>query len=154
MPFLRSVCIAILIVATTFAAERNGLLSHLNASLEDVRSANAVRDASGQFVFVAIDARSLQSVGAWPWSRQVYADILDQLTGSGALDVFFDIDFAFPADADGDRAFTEALERAGADWLTIHLNARNVRSPITDTSKRSSSDDQSQLHSWFVQPTQ
>ncbi|MDX8351789.1 EAL domain-containing protein [Cognatiyoonia sp. IB215182] len=126
MPFLRSVCIAILIVATTFAAERNGFLSHLNASLEDVRSANAVRDASGQFVFVAIDAKSLQSVGAWPWSRQVYADILDQLTDSGALDVFFDIDFAFPADAAGDRAFAEALEKSGNAYLAVFQQPESV----------------------------
>ncbi len=119
MSVLRSVFVAILIVAATLVAERNGLLSGLNAGLEDLRSANAGRDASGQFIFVAIDAKSIQSIGEWPWSRRVHADILDRLTEAGAADVFFDIDFAFAADASGDRAFAEALDRAGNAYLAV-----------------------------------
>lgn len=69
--------------------------------------------SQGQFVFVAIDAQSLSEVGAWPWTRANHAVVLDTLLEGGAGDVLFDIDFTFPADFEGDRAFEEALERAG-----------------------------------------
>ena len=70
--------------------------------------------ASGQIVLVTIDAKSLEAVGTWPWSRQVHADLLDRMTEAGALDVLFDIDFAFAADPPGDDAFVAALERASS----------------------------------------
>ncbi|MFQ6547005.1 EAL domain-containing protein [Aestuariibius sp. 2305UL40-4] len=133
MSALRRVLTAIVIVAATFAAERSGLLSGLNAGFEDLRSAHAGRDASGQFVFVAIDAKSLQSVGEWPWSRQVHADILDALVQAGAADVFFDIDFAFPSDASGDRAFAAALDRAGNAYLAVFQQAESAAGTVLQT---------------------
>ncbi len=83
--------------------------------------------ASGNFVFVAVDADSISAVGTWPWSRNVHADILDNLTRAGALDVFFDIDFAFPADPPGDAAFAAALDRSGNAYLPVfqQLSRRN-----------------------------
>ncbi len=91
--------------------------------MEDFRSAHAERPASGDFVFVAIDAASIRNLGEWPWSRRVHADILDNLTASGAVDVFFDIDFAFAADAPGDTAFASALERSGNAYLPVFRQA-------------------------------
>ncbi len=120
---MRYVVVAHLIVAATFFADRSGLLHALNDRLEDFRSASAAREASANFVFVAIDAASIRNVGAWPWSRQVHADILDNLTAAGALDVFFDVDFAFPADPDGDAAFAAALDRSGNAYLPVFQQA-------------------------------
>lgn len=111
--------IAHLIVAAVFLADRGGYLWGLNDRLEDLRSAQIKRTASGDFVFVAIDAASIQSAGAWPWSRQMHADILNSLTDAGALDVFFDVDFAFSSDHAGDAAFANALDRSGSAYLPV-----------------------------------
>lgn len=70
-------------------------------------------DTSGQVVFLAIDTHSLQAIGQWPWPRSVHARVLDGLTKAGALDVFFDIDFAFATTGVEDRAFEDALRDAG-----------------------------------------
>ncbi|MFK7762931.1 MAG: EAL domain-containing protein [Roseobacter sp.] len=95
----------------------------MNDRLGNFRAAHTPSDTSGKFVFVAIDAASIQSVGAWPWSRQVHADILEQLTSAGAIDVFFDVDFAFSSDTKGDEAFATALERSSNTYLPVFLQS-------------------------------
>lgn len=47
-------------------------------------------------VIVDIDEKSLQQVGRWPWSRQVVAQMLEQLTAAGASVVAFDVIFSEP----------------------------------------------------------
>nr|WP_269836552.1 adenylate/guanylate cyclase domain-containing protein [Rheinheimera soli] len=47
-------------------------------------------------VIVDIDEKSLQQVGRWPWSRQLVAQMLEQLTAAGASVVAFDVIFSEP----------------------------------------------------------
>ncbi|WP_338469171.1 EAL domain-containing protein [Roseobacter fucihabitans] len=109
-----------------FFADRSGFLLGLNDRLEDFRTTHAERATSGNFVFVAIDATSIQSAGGWPWSRQVHAEILNNLTDANALDVFFDIDFAFSSDLSGDTAFANALDRSGSTYLPVFQQAERA----------------------------
>ncbi|WP_299970799.1 EAL domain-containing protein [uncultured Roseobacter sp.] len=116
---MRHLLVAHLVVAAVLLADRGDVFRGLNEWVEDLRTGLLDRSASGDFVFVAIDAHSIHAVGSWPWSRQIHADILDNLTTAGALDVFFDIDFAFSADAAGDAAFAGALDRSGNAYLPV-----------------------------------
>lgn len=109
----RTIISAVLVCALSLAAQKLDVFHDLDRILSNTRMALAPKSASDDIVFVAIDAASLDAVGSWPWSRSVHANILDNLTNAGAEDVFFDIDFDFPSDADGDRAFMAALDRAG-----------------------------------------
>ena len=47
-------------------------------------------------VIVDIDEKSLKQLGRWPWSRQIVAQILEQLTAAGASVVAFDVIFSEP----------------------------------------------------------
>lgn len=60
-------------------------------------------------VIVDIDEDSLARYGAWPWSRQRMAELLDKLTAAGAGPVAFDI--VFPDARPGDAQFAAALQR-------------------------------------------
>jgi diguanylate cyclase (GGDEF)-like protein/PAS domain S-box-containing protein len=75
------------------------------------------RDASANVALIAIDAKSIEYVGAWPWSRQIYALAVDKLTQLGANDVFIDIDFSSSSRVAGDEAFAAALQRAGGSYI-------------------------------------
>ena len=71
------------------------------------------RQASGEVVVVAIDSPSLKQTGVWPWPRGMHASLLDVLDGAKASDIVFDVDFSAVSTPDADRAFAEALRRAG-----------------------------------------
>ncbi len=47
-------------------------------------------------VLVDIDEKSLAKLGQWPWPRTRIADLVDRLTGLGAVVIAFDIVFAEP----------------------------------------------------------
>ena len=94
-----------------------GLHGALRNALTDLRFAWQQRQASGNIVVVAIDAPSIEQIGVWPWPRRLHADLLRRLDSAGVRDVAFDVDFSSPSDPASDRAFVEALERAGGSVL-------------------------------------
>ena len=90
----------------------------------------ATRDASGadtSIVIVDVDNLSLdltrETLGRFPWPRDVWALVIDYLAACGARTIAFDIVFPEPnlADAAGDAAFATAAARAGNVVQSIAL---------------------------------
>ena len=102
-----------LIVALPFMLPSLSFVRHLDNQLLDFRATAAPRSATGNFVFVAIDTKSLTQVGTWPWPREVHADLIDKLVDAGARDIFLDIDFSTPSRPEGDARLAQALADAG-----------------------------------------
>ena len=48
---------------------------------------------SGKIVVIGIDERSLEQIGAWPWSRTRHAALIDKLKTNGARRIYFDFFF-------------------------------------------------------------
>lgn len=96
--------------------------------LRDLRNVARQHPASGEIVLVAIDDRSLDNVGKWPWSRRHHAALVNKLREAGAKNIFFDIDFSFSADPHGDEVFRKALAQGEKD---VFLAARVVVDPNT-----------------------
>ncbi len=75
------------------------------------------RTPSGDVVIVAIDERSIEAEGIWPWSRARMARLVDALAAAGAAAVGFDMIWS-DADVEGRRAADVARQvkeaRAGA----------------------------------------
>jgi EAL domain-containing protein (putative c-di-GMP-specific phosphodiesterase class I)/CHASE2 domain-containing sensor protein len=69
--------------------------------------------ARGDTVLIAVDDRSLQDLGNWPWPRSTHARIVDRLTQMGAKRIFYDLNFSFKSDPAEDAAFAAALARSG-----------------------------------------
>lgn len=101
------------IVSMVLVAEEFGLNDRADMQLSARRMELASRPATGDVVLVAIDKRSLDAIGVWPWPRSVYASIIDRLIDAGTGDIFFDIDFSARSNSADDRIFLEALKRAG-----------------------------------------
>jgi adenylate cyclase len=55
-----------------------------------------IYDPSAPVVIAAIDEKSLDKFGQWPWSRTTLAKITDRLTELGAAAIAFDVIFAEP----------------------------------------------------------
>jgi diguanylate cyclase (GGDEF)-like protein/PAS domain S-box-containing protein len=99
------VALAIVLLSGLHGAFRNALI--------DLRFAWEARQAGGEIVVVAIDARSIEKIGVWPWPRRLHADLLRRLESAGVRDIVFDVDFSTPSDAVSDAWFVEALKSAG-----------------------------------------
>jgi CHASE2 domain-containing sensor protein/tRNA A-37 threonylcarbamoyl transferase component Bud32 len=68
---------------------------NVEMKLYDMRAKmRAKHRASDKVVLIGIDDKSQQEIGRWPWPRSYMADMIDQLTESGAevigLDIVFD----------------------------------------------------------------
>ena len=122
-----------------------------------LRREGRVTPERDDFVFIGIDQQSLQldAVGedeiaaspalqlmkerAFPWSREVWALLLDRLFAAGARMVVFDMIFSPPND--GDPAFAAALHRYGGrvvvganfdesrDWQLVLPNSTLIPPP-------------------------
>ena len=68
-------------------------LSLYNTRFETFRGA---KQAPDDVVILAIDEASLEEIGTFPWTRDVYARLIDKLVGYGAKAVAFDIMFLTP----------------------------------------------------------
>ena len=83
----------ILFLFTGFMAA-SGWLWRWDLLLYDLQMGMMSRTASDDIVIVAVDEKSLEALGRWPWSRRVHAELVDRLTEAGAKAIVFDILFA------------------------------------------------------------
>ncbi|MAS04680.1 MAG: hypothetical protein CL534_08305 [Ahrensia sp.] len=105
------------------------LLAPLDRFLSDQRFRLADRPVSDRIAFVAIDKKSLDAVGIWPWPRSIHAAITDRLREFGAREIVFDIDFSTPSTPERDAALAEAIERAaGKVTLPVFLQRSDAGS--------------------------
>ncbi len=72
------------------------------------------RSASEQIHIVEMDAASVAAIEEWPWSREHYAKVVQQLDAAGARSIGFDVDFSSHSNLGGDEKFAKALAQASA----------------------------------------
>lgn len=70
------------------------------------------RPAADDLVLVEIDARSLQKLNRWPWSRAYHAALIQRLHNAGATSIAFDIDFSAQSAPAADAALAKAIADA------------------------------------------
>lgn len=107
--------VCVLTLAFAAAAATTDLTRRLDNMVYDAL-ASANRGAiHPDIVIVAIDDRSLETLGRWPWSRDIHARMIDRLDAAGAQAVAYDI--LFPEPSPADPALADALHRAGNVYL-------------------------------------
>jgi diguanylate cyclase (GGDEF)-like protein/PAS domain S-box-containing protein len=104
----------------------SGLHGALRNALTDLRFAWQQRQAGGEIVVVAIDARSIEQIGVWPWPRALHASLLRRLESAGVRDIVFDVDFSSSSDEASDQAFEKALDSAGESVILPSFNQPRV----------------------------
>lgn len=91
------------------------------ASLNMLFRLRGALPAPDDVVIVAIDDRSLQQLGQWPWPRSVMAAVLDKLTMARPRSVGLDVIYAEPTSFEEDRPLAEAIARNGHIVLPAQL---------------------------------
>ncbi|MCX6021589.1 MAG: CHASE2 domain-containing protein, partial [Chloroflexi bacterium] len=87
------------------------------------------RRADPRVALIVIDQESIDRLGAFPWSREVHARLLDRLAPAKASSIAFNI--AFTESSASDEALADAMRRAGNVYLPVLRNVRRVAPLIT-----------------------
>src|SRR5579875_2891002 len=114
VPVRRRFAIVVLLLACLagVAVAASGAGTALERSLHSMRDALRQHDASGHYVLVEIDARSLDHFDRWPWPRRLYAQAIAMLERAGADTIAFDVDVSAYSTPEQDRALASAIDRA------------------------------------------
>ena len=122
------------LVSTSLFIFKPSLIDRLALRLEDTKF--AVRDLLRatpvpvkEVVVVAIDEKSVNILGRWPWSREVLAKLIDNL--SQAKVVALDIVFSEPQ-GEEDKILAEAIARAGNVILGLFFRPEATQEPTEE----------------------
>lgn len=93
------------------------------------------RPPADDIVIVAIDEQSLRTLGRWPWSRHLHADLIRKLTEADARGIAMDIVFAEPdtADPTADSALQAALAASGRVVLPVLSEQTRTGGQLVET---------------------
>lgn len=121
----------VLLPVVIFVVQQAGAFSFIEFPLQD--RLLDTRAASQEVIIVAIDDRSIQEIGVWPWSRDVHARIVDALSAGGVSAIGYDVTFSEAGDVGADAAFAQALSQAGNVVLSAEADIELVGADVTAT---------------------
>ncbi len=98
---------------------------HLRLIRNEIRR----QDASGSVVVVAVDDRSVERIRNWPWPREHYAKMAEELSRLGARNAFFHPVFSSRSNRQGDGIFEKTLAHID---LKVGLAGRFEIDPVTN----------------------
>jgi len=85
-------------------------------------------------VIIAIDEKSLNGIGQWPWRRGIHAQLIDKLTQYNTALISFDIIFSergatYPED---DAVFARSIKNNGKVILPLHINPLSLNNSLSE----------------------
>ena len=101
-----------------------GFLDSIEARSYDFRYkvARGALEPDPRIGIIAIDDKSIEELGRFPWSREVYAPMLDALKSAGTKAVLFDAFYPEVQNKKADRSFADAIKRSGIVTLATAFN--------------------------------
>lgn len=88
--------------------------------------------ADSEIIILGVDDKSLDEFGAFPWDRQVYADLINKLSLGNPSAIGIDLLFSNESNSpESDEALIEAIKKAGnvvlASYANIDSNSNDIR---------------------------
>ena len=114
---LKPSLLVITVAGLVLGLDRFGYLQPSNNLIAEQRMAFAQRPASGDIIHLAIDKKSLDGIGVWPWPRAVHARIIEELIAHDVAAIALDIDFSSASSPEADRSLARALAAAGGSVI-------------------------------------
>ncbi|KRE99476.1 diguanylate cyclase [Frateuria sp. Soil773] len=85
-------------------------------------------------VIVAIDSKSLNAVGRWPWPRSVHARLVDRLAAAGVRAIGMDVTMpaADTGQPENDHLLAQAMRREGKVVMPMFAESADLGGPIEE----------------------
>ena len=88
--------VGLLVSAVVFAIGSGSLLQSLERKAYDLAMGMTDRTPSDRIAIIAIDKQSLDNIGRWPWSREIFADMIEKLSAAKAKVITTSVFFSEP----------------------------------------------------------
>lgn len=126
---------AVVLLAITLLLSLTGVLSRIDNVLYDTAQQHTDRPVPSDVVLVTIDEQSLSTIGRWPWSRRMHAQLINRLHADGALVIGIDVMFSEPQrdDPDADALLAQAIARAGNVVLPVVIEQVRRNGQLIET---------------------
>lgn len=128
--FLLGLGVSILIIIIYALARVSPLFNFFNIlelKTVDVRmQLRGVRPPSGDVAIAVIDEKSINQLGRWPWSRAIFAQLVNKLSEAGAKVIAFDVIFGEP-ERHGGLTVIKKLEEL---YLNLGLDKTNGKNAL------------------------
>jgi eukaryotic-like serine/threonine-protein kinase len=104
--------VALLVVLAVLALHQlTDAIETLDRRFYDFGSVSAARQPSDRIAVIAIDDQSIANIGRWPWTRDVHAQLIDQLAAAKAKTIVYTT-FFFEPQTDRGLAFIRKIRQA------------------------------------------
>lgn len=115
---------ASVLVITALYYTQNPFLEAFEAKTYDLRfkKLRGAIPANPDIAIIAIDDKSIAKLGRFPWTRTRYVPLLKRLSAAGAKAVLFDEFFPETETPVADRAFADAIRKAGNVILGVSFD--------------------------------
>ncbi|MGN6323854.1 MAG: CHASE2 domain-containing protein, partial [Dyella sp.] len=111
----------------------SGLTVPLDNALYDLHARYWRYTPDDRVVIVAIDPKSLDEIGRFPWPRSVHAQLIDRLTADGVRGIGMDVTMSTPSnDPSNDQLVAAAMHRNGKVVLPAFAEAVNLGGPLQE----------------------
>ncbi len=125
---LECLIVVIVTIVILFSIQYFKLAERLNYVIYDSLQSLNNSFYSEDIAVIAVDEKSLEQIGNWPWSRSIHAEIIDRLDSVDPRVIAFDVLFIEPDSRfiDGDSIFANTIRDNGR----VVLPALHVRSEL------------------------
>ncbi len=104
--------LALLLFFTAFFLVSTVVSNQFDLNLKSLDIFTQTHQPHPDITIIAIDAKSLDALGRWPWSRQIHANLVTKLQDYEPSVVAFDVTFTHSEAEGSDKAFGQSLEEA------------------------------------------
>lgn len=122
--------VGLLVSVTVFVLGSGNLLQSLERKAYDLAMGMTARTPSDRIAIIAIDKQSLDNIGRWPWSREIFADMIEKLAAAKAKAVATSVFFSEPQ-RDAGLGYIDRL---------IELNKARLTAEATLASERATAE--------------
>ena len=112
----------------------SGACVRLDTTLYDLHMRHWTYAPGDDVVIVAIDPKSLEELGNWPFPRALHARLVDRLDMLGVRGIGMDVTMATPDTAHprNDQALAAALQRSGRVVMPVFADASDLGGPLQE----------------------
>ncbi len=126
--------LALTLVALSGVLIYTQLPERLNLIVYDFAIRLSPQSVEPNTVIIAVDEKSLDALGQWPWRRSTHSKLIDQLSAAHSKAVAFDIIFAEPDlnHPEDDAAFAHAIKQNTNVFLPLHIHPRSYETTLSE----------------------